>query len=578
MDQPLGHEVQGGEMVADDGLQFLVEALLDHVGQGVAVDAVGLVHGHAGELVLRVGDHGGVGAVGEGLQDLDLVGDGVGVVHHHLLCPVAQVRELRQHLLGGLEAEVRLIGRIVEAQLVQQDLPVDGVLRLQKVHVAGGYGALAQLVAEGEDPAVDVVEGLLVLHLALPDEEGVVAVGLDLQIIIVAGDLQQLLLRLAGEHRPVELPRLAGRAQNETAPKDRKHATGDQGLAAPKVVQVGEADELVEVLHTRLILGEDHDMVGPLLLLPLVPIPLLRRVGHHGQGVDAHGFELLHHLHEEHGAGVGVVVRPVMAAHVDAVVSAEGIQLMVHHVVVEDVAGEHEGVRVGQIEADAELLPVVGDEADVEPGVVGHETRTAAEVPEPLQSVPAGRRANEHILCDAGELGDVLGDDHAVVDEGVEPLGDPAVHHPDLADLYDDAGLRLEACGLDIERHVLPRHGKVHGVGLQIPLHAVEGLDAGGFGRFRRLGEGLDVAVVRDGQGFVAPAGGGPEGFGQVRDAVHGGHAGVEVQLRPLLRGGVLPHDPVHDVAVVDIEVQLRVEPAALARAPEDEVLPLLPG
>ena len=130
VDQPLGHEVQGGEVVADDGLELLVEALLHHVGQGVAVDAVGLVHGHAGELVLRVGDHGGVGAVGEGLQDLDLVGDGVGVVNDHLLRPVAQVRELRQHLLGGLEAEVRLIGRVVEAQLVEQYLPVDGVLRL----------------------------------------------------------------------------------------------------------------------------------------------------------------------------------------------------------------------------------------------------------------------------------------------------------------------------------------------------------------------------------------------------------------------------------------------------------------
>ena len=539
---------------------------------------MGLVHGHAGELVLRVGDHGGVGAVGEGLEDLDPVGDGVGVVDDDLLCPVAQVGKLLQHLLGGLEIQGRLEGRVVKAQLVKQDLAVDGVLGLQKMHVPRGHGHLAQLIAQGEDPAVDVVEALRVLHLALPQEEGVVAVGLDLQVVVIGSDLQELLLRLPGQNRPIQLPRLAGRAQNEAAPKDGEHAPGDLGLAGPQMIQVGKADELIEVLHARLILGQDDDMVGLLLLLLQVPIPLGGGVRHHGQALHPHLLQLLHHLEQEHGAGVGVVVRPVVAAHVDGKMFAEGVQLVVGHVVMEDIAGEHEGVRIGQVEADAELLPVEGDKARVELGVVGHQAGAAAEFPKTLEGLPAGRGAGKHILRDAGELGDLLGDDHPVVDEGVEPLGDLAVHQADGADLDDVALLGLQARGLDVEGHELPLHGHVHRVGQQIALHPVEGLDAGGLGGLGGLGEGLHVAVVRDGQGLVAPAGGGLEGLGQVREPVHGGHAGVQMELRPLALGRVLAQYSVGKVAVVDIEIQLRVVFAAPAGAPKDEVLPLLLG
>ena len=84
--------------------------------------------------------------------------------------------------------------------------------------------------------------------------------------------------------------------------------------------------------------------------------------------------------------------------------------------------------------------------------------------------------------------------------------------------------------------------------------------------------------MVRDGQGLVAPAGRGLEGLGQVRKTVHGGHAGVQMELRPLLRGRILPEDPIHQAAVVDIKVQLGIVFAALADAPQKEVLALLPG
>ena len=50
------------------------------------------------------------------------------------------------------------------------------------------------------------------------------------------------------------------------------------------------------------------------------------------------------------------------------------------------------------------------------------------------------------------------------------------------------------------------------------------------------------------------------------------------MELRPLLRGRILPKDPIHQAAVVDIKVQLGIVFAALADAPQKKVLALLSG
>ena len=101
------------------------------------------------------------------------------------------------------------------------------------------------------------------------------------------------------------------------------------------------------------------------------------------------------------------------------------------------------------------------------------------------------------------------------VHKGLEPLGDLAVAQHHRADLRDGLPVHLQAGGLDVEADVShPSKGlilvavdgdPVVQVVDEIALHAVEDLDLvpGGVPGVR---EGLGHAVVRDGDGRVAPA------------------------------------------------------------------------
>ena len=116
--------------------------------------------------------------------------------------------------------------------------------------------------------------------------------------------------------------------------------------------------------------------------------------------------------------------------------------------------------------------------------------------------------------------------------------------------------LSVQAGGLDVEADdlavkgggSLPVNGNpiVHVVD-KVGFHAVEKFDL--FGRVPGVWEGLSHPVVGDGDGRVAP-GLRPLDHVPVRaqlgphagKGIHGGHGGVEVELHPLLRGGVLLH------------------------------------
>ena len=60
-------------------------------------------------------------------------------------------------------------------------------------------------------------------------------------------------------------------------------------------------------------------------------------------------------------------------------------------------------------------------------------------------------------------------------------------------------------------------------------------------GGLHGVGEGLGAAVVRDGDGPVAPGGCLLDGGSRIGQGVHVGHIGVQMQLHPLVFGGVQP-------------------------------------
>ena len=139
--QLLGDGIQGGKAVAYDGAQFLFQPFLDDLRQGIAVKLLSPAPGPALDVIRRVGPVGlegvlALGVLGEQPQLFHLIGDELGIVNHDLMAFFrAQIGELIQHFLGGLEVQRRLIVAVLEAQTGLNDGAVDGVLRVQKVDV-----------------------------------------------------------------------------------------------------------------------------------------------------------------------------------------------------------------------------------------------------------------------------------------------------------------------------------------------------------------------------------------------------------------------------------------------------------
>ena len=161
----------------------------------------------------------------------------------------------------------------------------------------------------------------------------------------------------------------------------------------------------------------------------------------------------------------------------------------------------------------------------------------------------------EHAVGNAGEIHNFLGQGPAGVHKALEPAQLLAVledYPADFNDLVPEAG---QASGLQVKGHIGPReihvpqavhHNPVVHIIDIISFAAVEHLDGlagsrhnGLPGGLHGLGKCLGTAVVGDGNGGVAPGGGLFYGGGRFGEGVHVGHVGVQVQLHPLVLGGV---------------------------------------
>ena len=82
--------------------------------------------------------------------------------------------------------------------------------------VTRSHDRLVQILAQLYDGAVEVLDRLNRIHLPVAEHKFIVAEGLDLEIIVIIGDAQQLLIRLARHDRPVKLTRFTGRGKQQS--------------------------------------------------------------------------------------------------------------------------------------------------------------------------------------------------------------------------------------------------------------------------------------------------------------------------------------------------------------------------
>jgi len=121
-----------------------------------------------------------VRTVRERLEQVALFRNRIRDFHHH--APrgfLAQIGEFFQHFCGRLKVKRCLKRRVVESVLREDNLAVDRILRLQKMHVPRRRNRNAKSIAQSNNLAVDV-ENALLRRLSLANQKRIVAARLNL--------------------------------------------------------------------------------------------------------------------------------------------------------------------------------------------------------------------------------------------------------------------------------------------------------------------------------------------------------------------------------------------------------------
>ena len=180
MHEPLRHEVERSKAIADDGLQFAVEPRLHHLRQRITIEFVRLTNRHVAQNIVCVLDGWRVCAIRERLKQVALIRNFIWRINHQAARGfLAKIGEFFQHFGGCLKIERCLKRRVVEPVLREDNLAIDRVLRLQKVHVSRRHNRNAQPIAKGNNLAVDVQYALF-RRLSFAYQKRVVAARLNL--------------------------------------------------------------------------------------------------------------------------------------------------------------------------------------------------------------------------------------------------------------------------------------------------------------------------------------------------------------------------------------------------------------
>ena len=273
----------------------------------------------------------------------------------------------------------------------------------------------------------------------------------------------------------------------------------------------------------------------------------------------------LDELHEDPRRALRIVHRPVMVLQGDV----QGLRHRVQGVlglVRQQHPGDAHGIDIGMFHGQFLSPGILQHEAHVEARVVGHQDCAPAELQEPGQHLRNQWSVRHHVVPDAGELLYLKGDGHLGVHEGGEPLRHLAAADLHRADFDDPVVHRGEARGLDVEDYkvVSKSPAPVPGddflqIVHQIGLHAVDDLEKVLLIRgllplvltfpllclpevlphMVGIREALHHAVVRDGDGPMAPPVGPLHDVLGLRDTVEVAHLGMAVQLHPFMGGSV---------------------------------------
>ena len=578
-------DVQHRVAVAADGIQFLFQPLLQHIRQRRAVVPGRVLPRSLTQLFLGALDAGRIGSLGNGPQiAVNGGGNFVGVGDNDLVgFLLGEVAELVEHVRRGAVVQRRLIVGILESVARLQHGPVDSILRLLKMHVAGGNDRLVQFLAQLDDGTVEVLDRLDGVHRAVAHHKFVVAQRLHFQNVVIFRDAQQFLVGLPRHNSSVKLPCFTGRGEQQSLPVLVEQTAGHTGFFE-EILGMGGTDDAVKVFEPHLILHQNDEMMiflfQHLFIAAKAGVDLLHRL-------NSLFLKITEHDLEDAGQRHGIVHRPVMVEGRNLQVLVDGVQLIVAQARKQRLT-HGQRVQIGVVKADARPFPCLADEQHIKAvGVVGHQRQFAAKFLERPDGLLRRGRVRHHGIIDAGQFHDFLRDGLAGIDKAGKLLFlvDLAVFHHHRADLGEALSVGIQPGGLGIKHHKAAgkRHSQLTVDGRNHVIHkvsltAVDELEirvlfVDVIGGQHGLRVALTDAVVGDGDGPVAHAVGQTDDLAGITESVHGAGLGVQMQLHPLfaLRGVVLTLLALHLQHIVGHDDKVMLVFVVGVVAPHDE-------
>ncbi len=548
--QLLGDDIHHGVAVGDNGGKLGFQTILHNLRQLRSIHPVGRVIADFPQLLIGMLNDRGTLVRPHRFDIVAHVRNAVGVVDDQLPGTVRlQVVELRQHFLRRPEIEAGITFLLVKAPARHDDLPVNVVLRIHIVGIAGGTAGLAQLIRQRQNVQIVIHKVLLCggRIFVRGQHEVVVRQRLHLQIIIEGGDVQKLRFVGTADHVLEQLSHDTGAADDQSLPPLLKQRLRDPGRF-PEIGKMALRNQAIQIDAAHIILCQQNDMVAGqlhdirrMIKLQFVDLRKLR----HPPGLQHVDF-----LDVDLRGAARVIHRPVM-------VFQGNLQILRHRVQLEAVemrqqqAGQAHCIHNSGIKGKSQLPGLGANEAGVEFRVVRHDHRRAAPFQEAGQHQLNGIRRHYHGIVNAGELCDAEGNGHLRVHKDIHSVDDLVALQLHGADLDDVIVRGAEARGLDVEDHrqLLQTLALfVHNNGLEIiykiALAAVDQLKILVISLLFKINgsirKGLHHTMIGDGHGLHAEGNCRIDVVVHIRHAVHIRHFGMQMKLYPLFLGIVL--------------------------------------
>ena len=195
---------------------------------------------------------------------------------------------------------------------------------------------------------------------------------------------------------------------------------------------------------------------------------------------------------------------------------------------------------------------VLLDEAHIKSRIVCNQHAVPDEFKELRKDHPDLRIFHDHLIGNTRKIGDLKGDRPPGVDEGAEPVRDLPAAHFYRADLDDPVPDGTETGGLNIEDNIsiIQRltariHGDLRQVVHHVAFHPVDDFEGVVFVQCFNIMIGvrecLGHAVIRNGNGRMAPVVGALHNVLHLGHSVHIAHFRMAVKFHPLHRAQVIP-------------------------------------